>query len=130
MSNSGSTDAMFYNNSGGLITLNVSGGGQAPSVRNGAGATTVVNATVSVTLTGLVNGTEVTVYLAGTNTLVDEVENVVGNQFVFSETAAVDVDVFIHHVEYYRADILGYTVPGAAASVPVQQVFDPNYQNP
>ncbi len=40
----GTTSAAFYNNSGGLITLNISGGGGIPTVRNGAGASTTVNA--------------------------------------------------------------------------------------
>jgi len=56
VSNSGSTDAMFYNNSGGLITLNVGGGADQPSVRNGAGATTVVAATVTILVQGLTEG--------------------------------------------------------------------------
>lgn len=62
--NSGSADAMFYNNSGGLITLNVAGGGQSPSVRNGVDATTVVNATVNVTIIANVSlvGAEVRIY--------------------------------------------------------------------
>jgi len=55
----GSTNAAFYNNSGGLITLNVTGGGQSPSVRNGAGATTQVNASVTVSVAGLTWGTPV-----------------------------------------------------------------------
>lgn len=49
-SSTGSTDAMFYNNSGGLITLNVDSTGLQPSVRNGAGATTVVNQVVTLTV--------------------------------------------------------------------------------
>jgi len=41
------TNAAVYNNSGGLVTLNISGGGDTPTVRNGAGASTsVVNAVV------------------------------------------------------------------------------------
>lgn len=48
---SGSNDAMFYNNSGGLITLNIDTAGQSPTVRNGAGATTQVNNTVNITFT-------------------------------------------------------------------------------
>lgn len=47
------TNAAVYNNSGGLITLNVGGGGGAPTVRNGTGASTVVVAgavTVSVSV--------------------------------------------------------------------------------
>jgi hypothetical protein len=58
-SSTGSANAMFYNNSGGLITLNVIGGGQSPSVRNGAGATTVVNASVPVVIAGVTRGTPV-----------------------------------------------------------------------
>ena len=62
--NSGSANDMFYNNSGGLITLNVAGGGQSPSVRNGVDATTVVNATVTVTIIANVSlvGAEVRIY--------------------------------------------------------------------
>lgn len=57
---SGSTDAMFYNNSGGLITLDVSGvGGLQPSVRNGIGATTTVSASVSLSISGVTEGTRV-----------------------------------------------------------------------
>jgi hypothetical protein len=49
--NSGSQDAAIYNNSGGLVTLNITGGGNLPSIRNGAGATTVCNLTVPITIT-------------------------------------------------------------------------------
>lgn len=46
--NSGANDAVFFNDSGGAVTLNITGGG-TPSVRNGAGATTTVNNSVNVT---------------------------------------------------------------------------------
>lgn len=52
-SSSGSTTAMIYNNSGGLVTINVIGGGTTPSIRNGVGATTVVVNAVTVTVTAL-----------------------------------------------------------------------------
>jgi len=48
-SDSGSVDAMFFNDSGGLITLNVGGiGGQSPTVRNGIDASTVVVSTLNI----------------------------------------------------------------------------------
>lgn len=60
VSDSGSENAMFFNNSGGLITLNVSGtGGLQPSVRNGSGATTVVTSSVSLEVNGVTEGTRV-----------------------------------------------------------------------
>lgn len=46
VSSSGSTDAMVFNDSGGAVTINVTGG-DSPSVRNGASATTTVNANQS-----------------------------------------------------------------------------------
>ena len=58
---SGDTSAAIYNNSGGAVTLNVSGG-STPSVRNGAGATTTVASTVTVTVSPVADGTEVRAY--------------------------------------------------------------------
>ena len=57
-------DAMVYNNSGGLVTLDISGGGQEPTVLDGASATTVVNATVNVTIAANVSlvGAEIRIY--------------------------------------------------------------------
>ena len=46
-----STDAAVYNNSGGLVTINVSGGGDSPTYRNGAGASTVINNNINITIT-------------------------------------------------------------------------------
>lgn len=95
VSSTGSLDAMFYNNSGGLITLNVTSGGQQPSVRNGAGATTQVNANLSITYNTLINGSEVRVYLAGTSTPVDGIESVTGNSFSWSIGTGVAMDIKI-----------------------------------
>lgn len=39
-----SNDAAIYNNSGGAVTINVTGGGSSPTYRNGAAATTTVTA--------------------------------------------------------------------------------------
>lgn len=44
------TDAVIYNNSGGLVTINVTGG-DTPTYRNGASATTTVNVSVTVSIT-------------------------------------------------------------------------------
>jgi len=59
----GTTNAAIYNNSGGLVTLNISNG-TTPTIRNGAGASTVVNNSVSLTISGNVtlNGAEVRIY--------------------------------------------------------------------
>ena len=58
------TDAEVYNNSGGLVTLDISGNGDSPTVRNGSGATTQVNATVNITIEANVTlvGAEIRIY--------------------------------------------------------------------
>ena len=46
----GTTDAAVYNNSGGLVTINIVGTGDTPTVRNGASASTVVSNTVAISV--------------------------------------------------------------------------------
>lgn len=116
VSSSGSNDAMFYNNSGALITLNVTSGGQQPSVRNGPGATTQVNANISITYNNLVNGSEVRVYLAGTQTVVDGVESVTGNAFTWSIGSGVSMDISI------LGPIPTPPSPPAIAYIPIRQL--------
>lgn len=43
--------AAVHNNSGGLVTLNIVGGGNLPTIRNSEGSSTVVNLSVPVTIT-------------------------------------------------------------------------------
>jgi len=115
ISSTGSADAMFYNNSGGLITLNVTSGGQQPSVRNGAGATTQINANISITYNNLVNNSEVRVYQAGTSTQIDGIENVTGNSFNWSVGSGVSMDIKIH------GPIPTPPAPPAVAYIPIEQ---------
>ncbi len=46
----GTNDAAIYNNSGGLVTLNITNGAN-PTIRNGAGASTVLNNNITATVT-------------------------------------------------------------------------------
>lgn len=63
-SNGSTGNEVIYNNSGGSVTLNVSGG-DTPTVRDGAGASTTVNATVTFSLSNVVSGT--TLYVEATS---------------------------------------------------------------
>lgn len=68
----GTTDAAIYNNSGGAVTLNITGGGDTPTVRNGTGASTTVNNNVSITIEGLVAGSALRVERVSDNALMVE----------------------------------------------------------
>lgn len=83
--NSGSTDAMVYNFSGGSVTLNITGGTN-PTVRNGPNATTTVVATNSLDIhvqdaaTGPIQNAQVAVYDSSDNSqLVNELTDVNGD---------------------------------------------------
>jgi hypothetical protein len=121
--------AAIHNSTGAAVTINISGG-SVPSIRNSNGSTTSVVATTQVTLTGLVNNTEVRVYTQGTTTELAGQENVTTGTFSFSLSSGTIVDIRVFAVAYEPADILNFTVPASDTSIPVQQRFDRNYENP
>jgi len=130
---SGSTGAAIYNNSGGLVTLNISGGGDVPSIRNGAGATTVVNATVNLTLSANVSlvGAEVRIYdddnspagsygteLAGT-------ESNAGSTFVYSGSSGNDIVVQVMK-DGFEEFVQAVTMPASAQTLNMTLKADTN----
>lgn len=128
---SGAADAAIFNDTGGAITLTISGG-DTPSVRNGAGATTTIVAAITVTLTPLITGSVVSVYLAGTATQVDETLNS-GTSFAFSVGVSTAVDIVI--MEGATGDSDAASLPirienisfTAAQSVTINQLDAPNF---
>lgn len=126
----GTTNAAIYNNSGGAVTLNISGG-DTPTVRNGAGASTTVNNTINLTLTGVVDGSEVRILAAGTETELFGVESKeTGVNPVYSYQSTQAVDIVVHHVNYNYWRMASYQLPATDGSLPVSQIFDRNYRNP
>ncbi len=72
----GTTSAAIYNDSGGLVTLNISDGGGTPTYRNGTSASTVVNnaVTLSVTIKNAagtaIQNARVAIYKSSDNSLI------------------------------------------------------------
>lgn len=129
---SGANDAAIYNNTGGALTINVSGG-STPSIRNGAGATTTVNNSVTVTLTGLKSGSEIRVWTRDGNgdndQVVDGIESS-GTSWSFSGSAGQLVNITIYHLNYLPKYIEPYEIPSNNASIPTDQSSDRIYLNP
>jgi hypothetical protein len=126
------TAAAVHNNSGGHVTINVTGGGNVPSVRNSGTSTTTVVSAVLITLTGLKTNTEVRVYQdnAGQNgTELAGIENS-GTSFSFSVNASQVINIIIFNVGYLPADIWGINSGTVDREIPIQQVFDRNFENP
>lgn len=127
--NSGSTSAAVYNNSGGAVIIQVSGGTQ-PSVRNGAGATTDVQASASVTIDGLVADSEVRAYTGTDPATAVEIagtESSTGTSFTFTQSASgIAGYIQIFHVEY-QPIFRTITYSGANQTITVQQIKDRQY---
>lgn len=116
----------IYNNSGGLVTLNISGG-NTPSVRNGAGASTVVNNTITLSLTGLVDGSDIVILNAGTSTERINIDQNAGSTYNFGFSTGGNVDICVYKQGYVPFVIRNYTLPASNGSVPINQVVDRNF---
>lgn len=135
----GSNTAAILNDSGGLVTINITGGGNTPTVRNVGASTTTINNNTLVTLTGVPVGAEVRIYndtgtlgspVAGTE--IDGIETTVASSFAFSAPAAADVIIVIFDEDQIRDGgvYLQYVVPATDTSVPLSLLSDRVYLNP
>lgn len=126
-SNTGS--AAIFNDSGGLVTLNISGGGSTPSYRNGVSSNTVINNTVSLTLTGLKPNSDIVIIEAGTTNQLVDIDQNPDADYVYSYSYAantrIDVGIFLNgYVPYY---VRNYLLEPADSSLPIAQVIDRNF---
>lgn len=125
----GTTNAAIYNNSGGSVTLNISGGGSVPTFLNGSGASTTIVAASNVTLTGLKADSEVRAYLGTDPNTATELAGVESSttSFTFSQSVGGQQGyIQIFHVEYQPV-LLTLTYSGADQTIPIQQITDRQY---
>jgi len=130
----GPGDALVYNNSGGLITLNAGGGADSPSVRNATGATTIVSNPVTYTIGGLVSDSEVRIYPTGSVDPLDELDGVESSStsFVYSYEYAGDQynDIVVHHIDYVYLRLENVFMGNTNGGTTVVQQVDRWYDNP
>lgn len=140
-------DIYFSPASSGNLTINATNGSNPGSTdsdirRGNANSFVDVVNTVTLTLEGIVadsdpnESSEVRIFETGTTTELDGVEGVVptGNglgKFDYAFQAGdPNVDIRIFNVNYRPADLLNFSLPGTNTSIPIQQIFDRNYDNP
>lgn len=120
----------IYNNSGGLVTLNITGG-TTPTIRNGAGASTVVNSTVTVTVTPLATGSEVRAYRVSDGVELAGIESSTGSSFAMGlpSGTAVNIVVLCYSPPKIpvRIENVSFTV---SQNLNPFQRDDPNFNNP
>lgn len=119
-----SSDAAFWNNSGGNTTISITDGGQTPTFR---GSNTKFLNNKQVSFTGLVASpvTEVRVYSpSGSTTEIGGEESISDGDFAFSAAAGANVDIRIVNTDYVQVDFLNFIIPNNDTVIPVIQQFD------
>jgi hypothetical protein len=123
----GSTGAAIINDSGGVVTLNITGGGSAPTYKNGTGTSTVINNSSTVTFTGLPTLTDVVVLTAGTTTVLTSVDQNAGTTYGYTYSGTPTVDVGFIKPGYIPYYIRGLALTSGNSSIPVSMSSDRNY---
>lgn len=121
--------AAIFNDSGGLVTLNITGGGNTPTIRNGVGASTVVNNSKVLTLTGLQTLSDIVILTAGTTTTLLNLNENVGATYAYSYAYVANtiVDIGIFKAGYVPFYVRNYLLANADSSLPISQVIDRAY---
>lgn len=118
------------NTSGSAVIVNVSGGGTATGVTY-TGSSVTVQSAATLTLTGIIDGSEVRIYSAGTTTELYGIESKeAGVDPAYSYTSAQPVDIVVHNINYNYWRINNYSLASSDSSLPISQVYDRNYRNP
>jgi hypothetical protein len=131
----GTDGAAIFNDSGGAVTINITGGGSTPTVKNGTGASTTVQNAVSIVLTNVVVGSRYYVYNIANPELVYG-SGVAASETVTLSTAYVSdttVGVRVRHstsdgsdlTKRYKPFSTNAQLTAAGASVYIVQEEDP-----
>ncbi len=128
----GTNTAAIFNDSGGLVTINVTNGGDSPTYRNGTNASTIINNSVTLSLTGLISDSEIRIFTTGTTpTELAGIESSTTTfDYTYSYVANTYVNIVIHKETYEYIRIDNYLLTASNTSIPIQQRFDRNYINP
>ena len=121
--------AAIVNTSGGLVTINISSGGNAMSVRNvGNVATAAVNVTFTLTINGLQSGSEVRIFRTSDDLELAGVESSSTTFTYDHDGTSTAVRVIIQKVGFVWKQ-LNITLSSSNQSLQANQRIDRNYKN-
>ena len=121
--------AGIVNTSGGLVTINISGGGTAVSVRNvGNVATASVNVTFTLTLSVIQSGSEVRIFRVSDDVELTGIESSTTSFTYDHDGTSTAVRVIIQKVGFVWKQ-LNITLDSSDQSLQANQRIDRNYKN-
>jgi len=123
-----SGNEVIYNNSGSHVVLNASSNIGVVSYRNGSGATTSVVSSITLTLSGLKDGSDISILNAGTETERINVQQNSGTTYNYNYASAGEsIDIGIFKTGYVPLYVRGYILGTTNGSLPISQVIDRAY---
>lgn len=127
----GTGDAAVYNNSGGAVTLNITGSGDSPTFTNGTGASTTINNAVVLTISckneaGLaIQGIRVRIERDDNGTMIAEGTTNASGIFTTSFNYTGDIDAkVVARLKGYKNNSAVSTITTSGLSVPFTMLRD------
>jgi hypothetical protein len=83
--------------------------------------------TFNLTLSGLITGSDVVILSAGTDTVLNQIDQNVGSTWIHTYETPTNVDIFVSKAGYVPFYIRNYSLQSANASLPIAQTIDRNF---
>ena len=83
--------------------------------------------TFNLTLSGLISGSDVVVLAAGTETVLNQVDQNATSSWIHTYETPVNIDIFVSKAGYVPFYIRNYALQSSNASLPIAQTADRNY---
>jgi hypothetical protein len=114
------------------LTISVSAGATIPSVKLDAaytGTVTVQSGLATLTISGVIAGSDVVIYTAGSITKLQDDQDISGttSTYTYTFSAGTFVDIKVYAEGYTPFFIYGFELGSASATLPVAQQLDRNY---
>lgn len=135
----GSTSAAIYNDSGGSVVLDISGGGNSPTYKNGTNASTTINLSTNLTINivdsdgnAITSNCEVTVVKVSDESVLFHEDNITDGSTIYSFTSGSGTAVYINvlNVAGFQNKTAYLSLPSTDSTSSIQLDEDRFYQNP
>jgi hypothetical protein len=83
--------------------------------------------TYNLTLNGLISDSDVVILAAGTDTVLNQINQNPGNSWIHTYENATNIDIFVSKAGYVPFYIRNYGLQSSDANLPVVQVIDRNF---
>jgi hypothetical protein len=82
---------------------------------------------ISLNLTGIVSGSDVVILQSGTETVLDQIDQLVGSTWIYNYETPINIDIFVSKAGYVPFYIRNYSLQSTDSSLPIAQVIDRNF---